>query len=106
MRGFWGPGQGATTRNGATAQSGAVLSQEGMAPQRDAGASERGRGIPCAADPRFAGLLVPPSGAPHSRKLQRSHVPQKLCNSLHSDLTRKMSVKQYEILLLIITLIY
>ncbi|MEO8992849.1 MAG: hypothetical protein ABI271_07815, partial [Nitrosospira sp.] len=29
----------------------------------------------------------------HSKELQRSHVPQKLCNSPRSALTRKVSVK-------------
>ncbi|MGH8763768.1 MAG: hypothetical protein ACREUR_11185, partial [Nitrosospira sp.] len=45
--------------------------------------------------PRFAGPLGRRFGALfHSRKLQRSHVPQKLCNSLPiAGLTRKVSVK-------------
>ncbi|WP_156304343.1 hypothetical protein [Nitrosospira briensis] len=74
------------------------LPQEGAPPKRDAGARlrvERDRGIPCAApDPRCAGPLGRRFGAPfHSKELQRGPVPQKLCNS-------------YEILLLIMTLIY
>ena len=73
---FWSAGQGATTRN-----AGAPLRVE------------RDRGIPCAAH-RCAEPLGRRFGAPfHSKKLQRSHVPQKLCNSPRSGLTRKVSVK-------------
>ncbi|MEO6430255.1 MAG: hypothetical protein ABIO50_00680, partial [Nitrosospira sp.] len=49
---------------------------------------------PALPDPRCAGPLGRRFGAPfHSKKLQRSNVPQKLCNSPRSDLTRKVSVK-------------
>ncbi|WP_025040751.1 hypothetical protein [Nitrosospira briensis] len=73
------------------------LPQEGATPKRDAGASlrvERDRGIPALPDPRCAGLLGRRFGAPfHSKELQRSHVPQKLCNSPRSGLTRRVSAK-------------
>ncbi|MEO6432106.1 MAG: hypothetical protein ABIO50_10190 [Nitrosospira sp.] len=49
---------------------------------------------PALSDPRFAGPLGRRFGAPfHSKELQRSHVPQKLCNSPRSGLTLKLSVK-------------
>ena len=77
VRSFWGTGQGATTRNGAT-------------PQRDAGASERGRGIPCAARSPLRGApRATLRGAPHSKELQRSHVPQKLCNPPRSGAPKR-----------------
>ncbi|WP_213538012.1 hypothetical protein [Nitrosospira sp. NRS527] len=64
------------------------LPQEGATPKRDAGAPCVWNAIaasPALPDPRFAAPF-------HSKKLQRSHVPQKLCNSLRSALTRKVSV--------------
>ncbi|PTR09043.1 hypothetical protein C8R32_104122 [Nitrosospira sp. Nsp5] len=64
------------------------LPQEGATPKRDAGAPCTWNAIaafPTLPDPRFAGPLVRRFGAPlHSKKLQRSHVPQKLCNSPRS----------------------
>ncbi|WP_156304421.1 hypothetical protein [Nitrosospira briensis] len=74
------------------------LPQEGATPKRDAGAPLVWNAIaassPALPDPRCAGPLGRRSGAPfHSKKLQRSHVPQKLCNSPRSALTRKVSVK-------------
>src|SRR5579871_5086664 len=72
------------------------LPQEGATPQRDAGAPayhKRGRASPPLPDPRFAGPLVRRSGAPHSKELQRSHVPQKTCNPPCSELTIKVNVE-------------
>ncbi|WP_025040574.1 hypothetical protein [Nitrosospira briensis] len=73
------------------------LPQEGATPKRDAGAplrAERDRGIPCAVRSPLRGVLGRRFGAPfHSKKLHRSHVPQKPCNSPRSALTRKVSVK-------------
>ncbi|SEO37459.1 hypothetical protein [Nitrosovibrio sp. Nv6] len=69
------------------------LPQEGATPERDAGAMKRGRGIPYAADPRFAGSLVRRCGALHSKELQRNHVPQKSFNPPRSELTKKVKLK-------------
>ncbi|SCX61590.1 hypothetical protein SAMN05720354_12824 [Nitrosospira sp. Nsp1] len=50
--------------------------------------------FPALPDPRCAGSLGRRFGTPfHSKKLQRSHVPQKLCNSPRGDFIRKVSVK-------------
>ncbi|MEO6824091.1 MAG: hypothetical protein ABI167_05080 [Nitrosospira sp.] len=49
MYDFFGVQRKAQRRNGATAQGGAVPSQEGATPQRDAGAMKLGGGIPCIA---------------------------------------------------------
>jgi ribosome-associated protein len=75
--GFWGTGQGVTMRNGATAQGSAcqkkVQLRSGMRGPSAVTAS------PPLPDPRFAGSLVR-RFAPHSKELQRNHVPQKTCN--------------------------
>ena len=66
--GVWGAGQGTTTRNGASAQGGAVPPQEGVTPQRDAGALKRGRGFPCAARSPLRGTpRATLQGAPFQR---------------------------------------
>ncbi|WP_213537079.1 hypothetical protein [Nitrosospira sp. NRS527] len=65
--------------------------RRGMRPRRAEQCLPQDPALP---DPRFAGLLGRRFGAPlHSKELQRSHVPQKLCNSPRSALTRKVSVK-------------
>ncbi|HEX8873314.1 MAG TPA: hypothetical protein VF780_01715, partial [Nitrosospira sp.] len=81
---FWGAGQGATTRNGATAQGGAVpfrrkvRPRSGMlAPQRTISAAGHPRRCPI---PTSRGPSGDALGAPHSKELQRSHVPQKSRN--------------------------
>jgi hypothetical protein len=46
---------------------------------------KRGRGVPCAARSPLRGApRATLQGAPFQEELQRSHVPQKLCNSPHS----------------------
>ena len=69
------------------------LPQEGATQQRDAGAMKRGRGIPALPDLRSAGPLVRRSKAPHSKEVQRCHVPQKPCNPPCSGLIRKVRIK-------------
>ncbi len=76
-----------------------TLPKEGATPQRDAGAPayhKRGRASPPLPDPRFAGPLGPRSGAPHSKELQRGHVPQKPCNPPRSELTKKVKANCLE----------
>src|SRR5687768_1478707 len=91
--GFWGAGQGATTRNGATAQGGAVPSEGRCDPVAGCGAPNAVAASPTLPDPCFAGPLVQRFVAPHSKELQRSHVPQKLFNPPRSELTKKVKAK-------------
>ena len=69
------------------------LPQEGVTPQRDAGALKRDEASPTLPDPRFAGPLVRRSRAPHSKELQRGHVPQNPRNPPRSGATQKVRVK-------------
>jgi hypothetical protein len=72
------------------------LPQEDATPQRDAGAQRIIDAVapsPPLPDPRFAEPLVQRFGAPHSKELQRSHVPQKTYNPPCSELTKKVKVK-------------
>ncbi|WP_139149229.1 hypothetical protein [Nitrosospira sp. Nsp13] len=61
------------------------LPQEGANPKRDTGAPRTWNAIAASLtlpDPRFAEPLVRRFGAPfHFKVLQRSHAPQKPCNS-------------------------
>jgi hypothetical protein len=59
------------------------------APQRTKHAAAASPTLP---DPRFAGSLGRRFRAPHFKELQRSHVPQKTCNSPRSELTKKINV--------------
>ncbi|MEO6823828.1 MAG: hypothetical protein ABI167_03715, partial [Nitrosospira sp.] len=102
---FRGAGQGVTTRNGATAQGGAVPSAGRCDPAAGCGRQEaRSRHPLRLPDPRCAGSLVRRSRAPHSKELQRCHVLQKPCNLPRSELTRKVRVKQHKIFLFIMTI--
>ena len=56
-------------------------------------APEAVKASPTLPDPRFAWALGPRFGAPHSKELQRGHVPQKSYNPLCSELTQKVKVK-------------
>jgi hypothetical protein len=47
---------------------------------------------PTLPDPCFAGPLVQRFEAPHSKELQRSDAPQKLCNPPGSEFTKKLKV--------------
>jgi len=82
--GFWGAGQGATTRNGATAKGGAVPSIGRCDPAAGCGRHEtRSRHplrcpIPASRDPSCDA-----PGRPIPRSCNAA-VPQKLCNSLRS----------------------
>src|SRR5687768_4389836 len=51
---------------------------------------------PTLPDPCFAGPLMQRFEAPHSKELQRSHVPQKLLNPPRSELIKKTNIKQYK----------
>jgi len=54
----------------------------------------RGRAFPPLPDPRFAGPLGQRSGTLfHSKELQHSHVPQKMCNPPRNELTKKVKIK-------------
>ncbi|SFO04789.1 hypothetical protein SAMN05216332_10447 [Nitrosospira briensis] len=71
------------------------LPEEGATPQREAGATnELGSSFaasPALPDPCFAGPRVQRFEVPHSKELQRSHVPQKLHNPPRSELTKKVN---------------
>jgi hypothetical protein len=61
---------------------------------------KRGRASPPLPDPRFAGALERRSGAPfHRKELQRSDVPQKMCNPPRNELIKKVKIKSRKMLL-------
>src|SRR5687768_16561661 len=93
VSGFWGAGQGATTRNGATAQGGAVPSEGRCDPVAGCGAITRSRHPLRCPIPASQGPSVQRFEAPLSKELQRSHVPQKLFNPPRSELTKKVKAK-------------
>ena len=72
--------------------------QRKMRPRSGMQAPERtlsawSRPSPALPDPRFAGSLGRRFGAPHSKELQRSHVPQKPHTPPRSEPTKKVNVR-------------